>query len=335
MENKRNGWALGLGIFSGAYQLVAGLILILFCSKMGGIPYGVALIVTGLLCGLVTFFAGYRKWAQITHLMLGVASIVLVFVLGFAIDKLLVLISSFIESYTYVSVSSMGLVPLLRIIGFHTGLCLMLSAIWTFAVPEGKERRFVVSTIIYKVLLFLGVAFFAALSALTYWQLTANAAFTEWLYGLLGDETLTGSALIEAQILLRSDYVLWVRKFLPLFQGIGILLIALMPTYAWYLDGEGILFDKKSVLGTVLVIASGVPFLAVAELVLVGKFLSSGSIFSLIFAILTVVAYAALWFFFYALPVIRGKREKIFCNEAAPAVEQTSVEEEVPAAEEA
>ena len=326
MENKRNGWALGLGIFDGAYQLVAGLVLLLFCSKMGGIPYGIALIVTGVLCGLATFFAHGRKWAQITHLMLGVASIVLVFVLGFAIDKLMVLISSFVESFTYVSVGSMGMVPLLRIVGFYTGLTLMLSAIWTFEVPEGKNRKFLVSTIVYKVVLFLGIAAFAAISALTYWQLTANAAFTEWLYGLLGDETLTGSALIEAQILLRSDYVLWVRKFLPLFEGIGLFLIALAPTYAWYLDSEGMLLSRKSVKGSIIVCLAGVPFLAVAEYVLVGKFLVSGSIFSVVFAALTAVAYVTAWFCFYYLPVLRGKREKIFFNESV-AVEASEAED--------
>lgn len=318
MENKRNGWALGLGIFDGAYQLVAGLVLLLFCAKMGGVPYGIALIVTGIACGLITFFAHRHKWAKITHLFLGVASIVVIFALGYAIDQLLVFIASLIEGFTYASPGASGMVLLLRIVGFYTGLTLMLSALWTFEVPEGKNRKFVASTIVYKVILFLGVAVYALISALTYWQLTANADFTEWLYGLLGDETLTGSALVEAQILLRSDYVLWVRKYLPLLEGIGLLLITMLPSYAWYLDAEGMLFERKSAKGSVILTVCGIPFLAVAEWTLIGEFLRSGSIFSLVFAILTAVALCAAWFFFYWLPVLRGKREKIFVTEPVP-----------------
>ena len=69
MENKKNGWAFGLGIFGGAYQVFVGLILLVFCSKIGGIPYGIALILAGLACGTITFFTRRQKWARLTLLL--------------------------------------------------------------------------------------------------------------------------------------------------------------------------------------------------------------------------------------------------------------------------
>jgi hypothetical protein len=145
--------------------------------------------------------------------------------------------------------------------------------------------------------------------------MTNNAAFTEWLYGVLGDESLTGSALIEAQILLRADFVEWARAFTPLFEGIGILLIAMIPSYAWYLDSEGILFGGKKPLYSIIVTAVAAPFLIVAEILLIGSFISTGSIASLIFGIVTLLALGAAWFFYYAFPVIRGNRPAIFYEE--------------------
>ena len=322
MENKRNGWAFGLGVFDGAYQLVAGLVLILFCSKIGGIPYGLALILSGVACGVVTFFAHKHKWAKLTLLLLGVAGIVGVFALGYLIEK----IGGFKQG-------SESIVLLMRIIAFYSGLTLLLSGLWNFDVRDGQAKKLIISSIVYKVVLLLGVAVCAAISALTFWQLTENATFTEWLYGLVGDESLTGSALIEAQILARSEFVQWVRNVAPVFEGIGILLISLTPTYAWYLDSEGILLGKRSVLGSIITCAAGAPFLIVAEIVLIGEFISTGSIASLIFGIVTLLAFAAAWFFFYWFPVLRGKRSAIFYNDAPAAL--ASAEDEAPVMAEA
>ena len=302
MENKRNGWAFGLGIYGGAYQLFAGLILMIFCSTIGGIPYGIALILSGLACGAITFFTRRKKWARIALLLLGVAGVLLVLALGFLIEK----VGGFKQGAD-------SIVLLLRVICFNPAIAIFLAGIWGFELAdESKKKKLLISSIVYKVVLLLGVAVCAIVSALTFWQMTSNAAFTEWLYGILGDESLTGSALIEAQILLRSDFVQWARTFAPLFEGIGVLLIAMIPSYAWYLDSEGILFGGKKPLTSIIVTAAAAPFLIVAEIVLIGSFISTGSIVSLIFGILTLLALGAAWFFYYALPAIRGNRPAIF-----------------------
>ena len=305
MENKKNGWAFGLGIFGGAYQLFAGLILLIFCSKIGGVPYGIALILSGLAAGAVTFFTRRHKWARITLLLLGVAGVLLVFALSFLIEK----VGGFKQG-------AESIVLLLRVICFNPAVALFLAGIWGFELAdESKKKKFFISSIVYKVVLLLGVAVCAIVSALSFWQITNNAAFTEWLYGVLGDESLTGSALIEAQILLRADFVQWARTFTPLFEGIGILLIAMLPSYAWYLDSEGILFGGKKPLWSIIVTASAAPFLIVSEIVLIGEFISTGSIASLIFGIVTLLALGAAWFFYYAFPFIRGNRPAIFYEE--------------------
>ena len=305
MENKKNGWAFGLGIYGGAYQLFAGLILLIFCSKIGGIPYGIALILSGLAAGTVTFFTRRQKWARIALLFLGVAGVLLVFALGFLVEK----VGGFKQGAD-------SIVLLLRVICFNPAIALFLAGIWGFELAdESKKKKFLVSSIVYKVALLLGVAVCAIVSALTFWQMTNNAAFTEWLYGVLGDESLTGSALIEAQILLRADFAEWARAFTPLFEGIGILLITMIPSYAWYLDSEGILFGGKKPLCSIIVTAVAAPFLIVAEILLIGSFISTGSIASLIFGIVTLLALGAAWFFYYAFPAIRGNRPAIFYEE--------------------
>jgi len=305
MENKKNGWAFGLGIYGGAYQVFVGLILLVFCSKIGGIPYGIALILAGLAAGTVTFFTRRKKWAKITLLLLGVAGVLLVFALGFLIEK----IGGFKQGAD-------SIVLLLRVICFNPAIALFLSGIWSFELAdESKKKKFLISSIVYKVVLLLGVAVCAIVSALTFWQMTNNAAFTEWLYGVFGDGSLTGSALVEEQILLRGEFVQWARTFTPLFEGIGILLIAMIPSYAWYLDSEGILFGGKKPLWSVIVTAAAAPFLIVSEIVLIGSFISTGSVFSLVFGIVTLLALGAAWFFYYAFPVIRGNRPAIFYEE--------------------
>ncbi len=309
MENKKLGWAFGLGIFDGAYQFVTGLVVMLFASKAGGIPYGIALMLTGLLCAVATYLSTRFRWGKILLLMLGVGSIFVIFGLGYAIEQLLAVIGTR-------QGSAESIVLLLRIVGFYTGITLLLSALWSFEIPEGKNKVFIISSISYKVAIFVGIILAGVVGALSYWQMTNNAGFTEWYYGVFGDETLTGSALVEAQVKLRTEFVLWVRKFGALVEGIGTLLIALAPTYAWLLDSEGILFEKRSKRKTIIVTACAAPFLIVAELILWMHFLSAGSIASLVFAILTLVAYAACWFFFYWFPVLRGKRERIFVTEA-------------------
>ena len=209
-----------------------------------------------------------------------------------------------------------SIVLLLRVICFNPAIAIFLAGIWGFELAdESKKKKFLVSSIVYKVVLLLGVAVCAIVSALTFWQMTSNAAFTEWLYGIFGDESLTGSALVEAQILLRGEFVQWARTFTPLFEGIGILLITMIPSYAWYLDSEGILLAGKKPLYSIIVTAAAAPFLIVAEIVLIGSFISTGSMASLIFGILTLLALGAAWFFFYAFPAIRGNRPAIFYEE--------------------
>ena len=309
MENKKLGWAFGLGIFDGAYQFVTGLVIMLFASKAGGIPYGIALMLTGLLCAAATYLATRFRWGKILLLMLGIGSILVVFGIGYGIEQLLALIGTR-------QGAAESIVLLLRIVCFYTGITLLLSAMWIYEVPEGKNKIFIASTITYKAVLFVGILLAGIVGALSYWQMTNSAGFTEWYYGVFGDETLTGSALIEAQVLLRTEFVVWVRKFGSLVEGIGILMIAVAPTYAWILDSHGILFEKRSKLKTIIVTACAAPFLLISELVLWIDFFSAKSVASLIFAILTLVAYAACWFFYYWFPVLRGKREKIFVTEA-------------------
>ncbi len=306
MENKRNGWAFGLGIYGGAYQLVAGLILILFCSGIGGVPYGVALILSGLACGAITFFTARHLWARVSLLLLGVAGILGVFALGFLIEML----GGFRQG-------SESIVLLFRVVCFNPAVATFLAGIWLFEVDGDKKKRFYASSIVAKVLILVGIALCAATSALTFWQVTNTAAFSEWLYGLFGDKNLTGSALAEAQILLRSDFIRVMNVASPILEGVGLLLIALSPAYAWYLDGEGILLGKRSKLGTLIVTVCAIPFLAVAELVLIGSFISFGSIVSLIFGIITLLALALAWFFSYAFPAIRGKRPGVLYNTEA------------------
>lgn len=291
MGNKRNGWALGFGIYGGAYQLFAGLILMLFCSKIGGIPYGIALMLAGVAGGVIAYFAHNHKWAKITLLFLGVANILLVFALGFLIEK----VGGFKQGAD-------SIVLAFRVICFNPAIALFLSGIWSFEPSEDKKKKFLISSIIAKVVLILGVALCAAVSALSIWHMTSNASFTEWFYGLFGDESLTGSALIEAQILLRSEFVQWVRAVGPVLEGIGVLLVALIPAYAWYLYREGILFEEKSFLKTLIVSLAGAPFLLVGVIVLVVDFVSTGSIASLIFAIVTLLAVGGAWALCQFLP---------------------------------
>lgn len=306
MENKRSGLALGLGIYGGAYQLVAGLILMLFCAGIGGIPYGLALILSGIACGTVVFFTARYKWARVALLLLGVGGILGIFVLGYAFENL----GGFRQG-------SESIVLLFRLVCVNPAVAIFLSGIWLFEVDEEKKKKFYTVSIIAKVVILVGIAFCAAVSALTFWQVTDNAAFTEWLYGLFGDESLTGSALVEAQILLRADFVRVLKAVSPIFEGVGLLFIALSPAYAWYLDSEGILLEKRSKLGSLIVTLCGIPFLAVVELVLIGNFLSYGDVVSLVFGIASLVLAVAAWFFSYAFPAVRGKRPAVFYNTEA------------------
>ena len=321
MGNKRNGWAFGFGIYGGAYQLFAGFILILFCSKIGGVPYGLSLILSGLICGAVAFFSYRHQWAKLALLFIGVAGILLVFGLGFLIEKL----GGFKQG-------AESMVLLFRIICFNPAVFIFLSGIWSFEIEDDKKKKFYISSIVCKVVLLLGVALFAAVSALKFWQVMSNADFTEWLYGVMGDETLTGSALIEAQLLLRSEFTQWINSVGPLFEGLGILLIAIVPTYVWYLDSEGILLGRRNVLASIIVSAVEAPFLIAAEIFLIGEFVSFGTLASLILGIVTLLAVGAAWFFFYWFPVLRGKRTAIFYNEAVAL--EAAVEDDAPVAAE-
>jgi hypothetical protein len=81
------------------------------------------------------------------------------------------------------------------------------------------------------------------------------------------------------------------------------------------LEEDDFLFGGKKPLYSIIVTAVAAPFLIVAEILLIGSFISTGSIASLIFGIVTLLALGAAWFFYYAFPVIRGNRPAIFYEE--------------------
>lgn len=282
MRKVRYGTATAFGIFDAIYQLIAGVILILFCTKLGGIPYGIALVLSALATGAFVVLASKKLWARRTVLFLGLAQLFLIFALGMIIDKL--------DGMKYVAENG---VFALRVLAFYSGATLTISGVmFTNLHDEDNAFKLTVTTAAYKLASVVGVAASMIVPALLTWQKSFKKGFNEWLLSRGGENP-------DADLLL-EEFELFVENWGPAFAGIGALLIALVPTYVWFLDSQNML-GERSFKRTVILDCIAAPFFLFAEWTLLADFLDGKKIVSIVFMALIVLCYAGLWFLFYVL----------------------------------
>ncbi len=309
MAKVRYGTATAFGMFDAIYQMVAGLVLILYCTKLGGIPYGAALVVSALITGTMVVFARRARWARVAVLMLGLAQLFLIFGIGFLVDQL--------DGIKYVASNG---VFALRVMAFYTGATLTISGVM-FCNLDDEENASKLSlfTALYKLGSVVGVFFSMFIPALLVWQKTGKKSFSEWLLGFGGEN--------PDELLLLDEFDLFVANWGPVFAGIGALLIALVPTYLWLLDSRKMVVGKRSLLKTIILDCLALPFFAFAEWTLLSDFLKNGKIVSIIFMVLILLCYAGIWFVSYILPKLLGGANPLSYTEEvvyAPAEEPVS-----------
>ena len=284
MNKAKLGTATAFGMFDAIYQLIAGLVLILYCSKQGGISYGAAIIVSALATGTFVILARKKEWARRVVLLYGMAQVFAIFFLASVLELIIP---------NAASIASNGIL-MLRSISFYTGLTLLISGVIFANVDEYSSSKFIITTAAYKGATLLGAFFALIVPALLYWQRAGRTAFNEWLLGFGGDA--------PDQALLLDQFDMWVDKWNPVLEGVGILLLALLPTYLWFLDAFGLFFKEKTQKKSLILTCVAAPFLVAALVTLVLDFVATKKLALLIFAILTVLVYAAIWVCLNVLP---------------------------------
>ncbi len=297
MAKARYGTATAFGMFDAIYQLIAGLVLILYCTKLGGIPYGAALAISALVTGAFVVLARSKMWARKAVLFLGLAQLFLIFALGLVIDK--------VDGVKYIASNG---VFALRTMAFYTGITLTISGVMFCNLDdEDNAGKLSLSTAVFKLISILGVFFSMIVPALELWQRTGKKAFNEWLLGFGGDNP-------DAALLL-ENFEKFTTTWGPIFAGIGALFLALVPTYLWFLDSQRMVVGEKSLVKTVVLDCISIPFFAFAEWTILSEFLKTKAIVHIVFMALIVVCYAALWVAFYILPEKLGWN-KSFASDA-------------------
>ncbi len=288
MDKAKLGTATAFGMFDAIYQLIAGLVLILYCSKQGGIPYGIAFIVSALASGTFVILARKKDWARKTVLLLGLAQIFAIFFVATGLELIIP---------NGNGIASNGIL-MLRSIAFYTGITLLISGVMFYPVNEYDRGKFILGTSVYKGVTLIGAFLALIVPALLHWQKVARTAFGEWIVSFGGEN--------PDQALLLDQFEMWVDKWNPVLEGIGVLLLALLPTYLWFLDGFGLFFKEKTQKKSIILTAVAAPFLIGALVTLVLDFVETKKLALLIFAILTVLVCAGAWACFYILPKKMG-----------------------------
>ena len=297
MDKARRGTATAFGLFDAIYQLIVAFVLILFCTDKGGIAYGAAFAVCALACGTLTIFARWKSWAKKALLILGQAQIIAIFALAFVLAMVLP------EGK---NVASEGIL-MLRSIAFYSGATLLIGAIMFYPTPEYKRSQVVLVSAAYKAASLIGIFLYFIIPALVFWKATGKTAFNEWLLGF-GGEAPDFALLVD-------QFEMWTAKWKPILQGIGMLLISVLPTYLWYLDAGDMFFEKKSQMKSYILTAAALPFLAVAEYSMISGFLATKKIAYIIFAVVILAVYAGLWVLCYILPKMLGWDRIVYVDE--------------------
>ncbi len=310
MNKAKLGTATAFGMFDAIYQLIAGLVLILYCSKQGGIPYGIAFIVSALASGTFVILARKKEWARKTVLLLGLAQVFAIFFVAAGLEFIIP---------NGNGIASNGIL-MLRSIAFYTGITLLISGVMFYNVDEYDRGKFLLGTSVYKGVTIVGVFLTLIVPALLHWQKVARTAFGEWIVSFGGEN--------PDQALLLDQFEMWADKWGVIFEGIGVLLLALLPTYLWFLDAFGLFFKEKTQKKTVILTCVSAPFLVAALVSLIVDFVKTQRVSLLIFAFVTVAAYAICWIVYYILPkeLAWAKKPTEDDAEEAPVTETVSVE---------